>query len=94
MLEAEQQTRWVDYLPSLIHPYNNSVHSSTGYAPAYVMFGRHLRLPLDLMLEATQPGCTQTVTEWVSQHHKRLQYATGIHLGLGVGLDTSGSALP
>lgn len=83
-LEVDQQSRWVDYLPSLIPAYNNSVHSSTGYAPTYLMFGRHVRLPLDLLLGIDRVGGAESIPEWVEQHQERLQFAyrkVSEHLG-------------
>lgn len=74
-LEVEQQDRWAEYLPSLVQAYNNSVHSSTGYAPSFLMFGRHVRLPTDLLLGTTQTEEGQSTTDWVSRHHQRLLYA-------------------
>ncbi|XP_063054507.1 uncharacterized protein LOC134448779 [Engraulis encrasicolus] len=74
-LEVEQQDRWAEYLPSLVQSYNNSVHSSTGYAPSFLMFGRHVRLPTDLLLGTTQTEEGQSTTDWVSRHHQRLLYA-------------------
>ncbi|KAG1940728.1 interleukin-1 receptor accessory protein-like 1-A, partial [Pimephales promelas] len=53
-LEADQQNQWEECLPALVQAYNNSVHSTTGYAPAFLMFGRHMRLPVDLLL-GTKP---------------------------------------
>ena len=83
-LEAEQQQRWVEYLPSVIQAYNNSVHSSTGYAPTYLMFGRHVRLPIDLVVGTAGSEGVQSTSEWVGQHHTRLEYAynrVSDHLG-------------
>ncbi|XP_062386495.1 uncharacterized protein LOC134074829 [Sardina pilchardus] len=74
-LESEQQNRWVEHLPSLLHAYNNSVHATTGYAPSYLMFGRHTRLPVDLLLGTTPSEGVGSISEWVSQHHERLRYA-------------------
>ncbi|XP_062386073.1 uncharacterized protein LOC134073108 [Sardina pilchardus] len=74
-LEKEQQDRWVEYLPSLLQAYNNSVHSTTGYAPSYLMFGRHVRLPTDMLLGVAQPEGAQSTTDWVGRHHQRLRYA-------------------
>lgn len=44
-LELEQQNRWVDYLPSLVPAYKN-IYSVTHYVPTYLMFGRHIHLPI------------------------------------------------
>lgn len=74
-LQVDQQNRWVEYLPSLVHSFNNSVHSSTGYAPTYLMFGRHMRLPLDVLWGTTEPEGVGSISEWVAQHHKHLEYA-------------------
>ncbi|XP_039505665.1 uncharacterized protein LOC120461506 [Pimephales promelas] len=71
-LESEQQGQWAESLPSLLQAYNNSVHSVTGYAPSYLMFGRHLRLPVDLLMgtEAVERG--YSTTDWVNRHHHQL----------------------
>ncbi|KAL7870270.1 hypothetical protein SRHO_G00077670 [Serrasalmus rhombeus] len=73
-LADEKKARWADYLPEMLHAYNNTVHSSTGYTPSYLMFGQHVRTPLDVMLG--HPVDEQsTVEEWVRRHHERLHYA-------------------
>jgi transposase InsO family protein len=74
-LEGEQQGHWVDKLPMLVQAYNNSVHSTTGYAPTYLMFGRHVRLPVDLLLGAIPAEEGGNLTEWVAGHHQRLHTA-------------------
>lgn len=74
-LTVEQQARWHHYLPELLQVYNNTPHSSTGYAPAYLMFGRHLRLPVDVSLGIDQPASTHNWGNWVTEHHQRLTYA-------------------
>lgn len=74
-LDADQQNNWVDCLPALVQAYNNSVHSTTGYAPSYLMFGRHVRLPADLLLGTASTGEVFSTIEWVSRHHRNLHYA-------------------
>lgn len=74
-LETEQQNRWVEHLPTLLQAYNNSVHSTTGYAPTYLMFGRHVRLPADLLTGTVGNNVELSQTEWVAQHHQKLHYA-------------------
>lgn len=49
-LETEKQHRWPEHLPEQLQAFNNTLHSATGFAPAYLMFGQHLRLPVDVGL--------------------------------------------
>lgn len=73
-LVNEKKSRWADYLPEMVHAYNNTVHNSTGYTPSYLMFGRHACAPVDILLGGPleEPN---TVGEWVKKHHERLYFA-------------------
>ncbi|CAH1247195.1 RTL1 [Branchiostoma lanceolatum] len=76
-LEVDKKRRWPDYISQLVHAYNNAPHSSTGYSPYYMMFGRHARLPWDVTqgvdsdIEEGEPSAN----DWVREHHERYQYA-------------------
>ena len=41
---------WDELLPICAMAYNGSIHSSTGYSPFFLMFGREMRMPLELVL--------------------------------------------
>ena len=74
-LEVEKHNRWVEYLPGLVQAYNNTVHGSTGYAPAFLMFGRHLRIPADMLTGVAGPAMPDNPMDWVSRHQEQLHYA-------------------
>lgn len=74
-LEVEQQGNWMASVPAVVQACNNSVHSTTGYAPTYLMFGRHVRLPTDLLLGSSPAEEGASLTEWVSNRHQRLHLA-------------------
>ena len=46
----DTQTDWDEYLPLCSLAYNSTIHSSTGYSPNFLMFGRDFRLPLELVV--------------------------------------------
>lgn len=74
-LEREKQCRWPEYLPELLQAYNNTVHSATGFAPSYLMFGRHLRLPVDEKLGTITDRPTGNLDGWVRDHYQKLSHA-------------------
>lgn len=46
-LHQQNRHDWDHYLPGIVSAYNTGVHSSTGFSPSYLMFGRHVALPFD-----------------------------------------------
>ena len=49
-LPEREKSRWKDHVNKLVHAYNCTTHSTTGYSPYYLMFGRKPRLPIDIIL--------------------------------------------
>ena len=62
------------FLPELVQAYNNTPHASTGFAPYHLLFGRAPRLPIDELLHRPMDAAVAG-TDWVRQHHYRLQEA-------------------
>jgi hypothetical protein len=71
-LLPEQKRKWPLFLPELVNNYNVTPHSSTGYSPHYLMFGREPRLPVDNLLGRDSESDSQPLDEWVKSHHQRM----------------------
>ncbi len=75
-LRPDQKADWKKYVPSLVHAYNSTRHESTGHSPFYLMFGRHPRLPVDLVFKPTAGQNEQRdYPEYVKSLKKRLEFA-------------------
>ena len=76
-LTPDQKKRWTKYLPELVYVYNSTVHSSTGYSPYFLFFGREPTLPIDFILgtHTETESDISSIDEWVDKHKKRLREA-------------------
>lgn len=77
-LPPECKYVWPDYLPELVHAYNNAIHSSTGFSPFFLMFGRHARLPIDFITPETKESEDKEkdiYDDWVQRHYQRYAQA-------------------
>lgn len=66
------QKDWDKRIPLFLLSYRTAVHESTKTTPAYVNFGRELRLPVDL-LTGGPPNEPQSVQDYVSDLRERMQ---------------------
>ena len=75
-LEDKQKSDWKSYVSPLVHAYNCTKHDSTGYAPFYLMFGRHPRLAIDsyLGLDSQDDSC-KSREHYVDKLKRRMRFA-------------------
>ena len=64
---AEEPERWDHHLGLSMMAYRSSVHASTGYTPFSLIFGREMRLPLDVMVGDVTGEPSPNYGEFVSE---------------------------
>ena len=72
-LNKNQKDNWKEHIKHLLFAYNSTIHKSTGFTPFYLMFGRHSRLPIDIMFAIKEVENEQLVR--VEQWKESLQQA-------------------
>ena len=60
-LSRDKKAQWEHHLPELLQAYNSTHSVMTSYLPHYLMFGRHLHLPVDYYF--------LTVSAYEHSHH-------------------------
>jgi hypothetical protein len=55
---------WHEYLPFIRMAYHNTTHSVTGYTPFFLMHGREMRLPIDVLLNRTRESYPKGIREY------------------------------
>ena len=72
---CQSQSNWDDRLPLLSLAYRSTIHEVTGYSPNYLMLGREVYLPLDVMIQSIPESQRVTAPQYVTELKERLQVA-------------------
>lgn len=77
----DNQRKWDVHLPGLIFAWNTAVHSSTGFTPAFLVYGRELELPGTLkheLIGSRQAPQAVAYDEVVTVRAERLRQALAV----------------
>ena len=76
-LTPEQKKDWKSHVPALVHAYNCTRNTATGFSPYFLLFGREPRLQVDMEFGLQRGGQKGSPGESnnISQLKKRLQFA-------------------
>ena len=77
-LDPAEKADWKKYVSVLTHLYNATRHQSTGYTPFNLMYGRHPRLPVDLVFRRKGASGETDYTEYISTLKKQLSSAYSV----------------
>ena len=72
------KSRWNEHLNKVVHAYNCTRNDSTGYAPFYLLFGRHPRLPIDMIFETISNAQSYSKAEYVNKWKTAMNEAYAI----------------
>ena len=80
-LPKEKKSEWKNHIGTLVHAYNCTRNSATGFSPSYLMFSRQPHLPVDVALGLAphtimEPNTTkfiQKLREWTKWAHKKAE---------------------
>ena len=79
-LPESNKKRWPEMVNKMIHAYNSTKHSVTGYSPFFLLFGRNPRLPIDTMLgiapEISRKSHGKFLVEWKRQMSEAYRIAS------------------
>ena len=84
-LEPDKKAHWHKYVAPLVHAYNCTRHESTGYAPYFLMFRRHPRLPVDVTFGVNRNANSPNHSLYVSTLKQCLQESYNIATKVAAG---------
>ncbi len=74
-LGDKEKERWKDQLPQIVPAYNCTRNESTGYSPFFLLYGRHPRLPVDLIFGLVERTEEITPKGYAKQWARRMSEA-------------------
>ena len=58
---SESQRDWDVWVPMVMAAYRASMHEATGYSPNFLMYGREIWAPIDLILGSSMKDSMPTL---------------------------------
>ena len=74
-LEETQKKSWKGHVQKLVYAYNCTKHSTTSYAPYFLLFWRKPRLPIDLIFEPRRKTTQQTPSKFADDWKNEMSQA-------------------
>ena len=75
---VQQHNLWVNHLYTATFAYNTSPSSTTGISPFYMLYGRHPRMPFDLVdTEQLEASSEPPTDAWALEQYNRLSSVYG-----------------
>ena len=73
-LPGQQKSNWRHHVNKVVHAYNSTKNSATGYSPYFLLFGRSPRLPIDILIP-TENHIQQSHPDYVNKWRDQMQQA-------------------
>ncbi|XP_065064120.1 uncharacterized protein LOC135690484 isoform X1 [Rhopilema esculentum] len=77
-LPESYKSSWHEHLNKVTSAYNSTRNNSTGYSPFFLLFGRHPRLPIDMIFDTGQQSIARKHSEYVEQWKNAMEEACAI----------------
>ena len=74
-LQTTQKKDWKSHVSGLVHAYNCTRQTTTGFSPYFLVFGRHPRLPVDIAFGIEDSYQKQPSTKYAEAMKDRLRKA-------------------
>ena len=78
-LEAKEKINWALHVETLTHAYNDTRHESTCYTPYYLMFLRHPKLPVDVLIPQPLPESASDIGDQHSYVRRLEEHLRGAY---------------
>ncbi len=74
-LPESYKSSWHEHLNKVVHAYNSTRNDSTGYSPFFLLFGRHPRLPIDLIFQSNATAAESNYHNYVQRWQAAMKEA-------------------
>ena len=74
-LPGSAKKNWQEWVPTLVHAYNCTTSSVTGFSPYFLIYGRQPKLPIDIEYGVTLPDSYNDCKTYADKLKRRLQWA-------------------